>query len=102
MATGGPQDKSVGQHYGQGKGPGMGMGEYKRSVDLAGTASYAPSGFSDPSLSLQYQVLGFESGTTALYFNTSIKFPIADPSNGFGTGAWDMGIGGSVSQRFDT
>ncbi|WP_372634464.1 hypothetical protein [Fodinibius sp.] len=100
IPTGGPQHESVGQHYG--RRTGQGMGGRRKPVDLADTASYTQSGFSDPSLSLQYQVLGSESGATALYFTTSIKFPLADPANGFGTGAWDASIGSSVSRRFDT
>ncbi len=101
IPTGGPQHESVGQHYGQRSGPGMGGGR-RQNIDLVDTASYTQSGFSDPSLSLQYQVLGYESGITALYLNTSIKFPLADPANGFGTGAWDTGIGSSISRRFGT
>jgi len=76
-------------------------GSRRQHIDLVDTVSYTQSGFSDPSLSMQYQVLGYESGATALYLNTSIKFPLADPENGFGTGAWDMGVGSSISQHFD-
>lgn len=101
IPTGGPQHESVGQHYGHRSGPGMGGG-HRQHIDLVDTASYIQSAFSDPSLFLQYQALGFESGKTALYINTSIKLPFADPVNGFGTGAWDMGVGGSLSKRFDT
>lgn len=101
IPTGGPQHESVGQHYGQRSGPGMGGG-HRQHIDLVDTASYTQSAFSDPSISLQYQLLGYESGATALYLDTSIKFPFANPSNGFGTGAWDMGIGSSISRRFGT
>ncbi|GAA5520200.1 hypothetical protein Asal01_00131 [Fodinibius salicampi] len=101
IPTGGPQHESVGQHYGRGTDQNM-RGGRRQHIDLVDTASYTQSGFSDPSLFLQYQALGFESGTTALYINTSIKFPFADPVNGFGTGAWDMGVGGSLSRRFNT
>lgn len=103
IPTGGPQHESVGQHYTRGSGSGQGKGEGRRQqIDLADTSSYTQSGFSDPSLSLQYQVVGSGTGPAALYLNTSVKFPLADPSNGFGTGAWDMGFGGSISRRFDT
>lgn len=94
IPTGGPQNESVKHHQ-----QGVSMGR-KKNINLADTASYTQSGFSDPSLSVGYKLLGSEYGATSLYVSTSFKFPFTDPANGFGTGAWDLGLGSTLSRRF--
>lgn len=98
IPTGGPQNESVRQH----NGPRQDMEGQRRHINLTDTVSYAQSGFGDPSLSLGYKLFGSDFDKTLLHINASIKFPFADPEKGFGTGAWDIGIGGSVSHRFNT
>lgn len=100
IPTGGPQHGSVGQH--SGRGPGQGMGRMDRQITLPDTVSYTHSGLSDPSVSAGYRLYGSHDGTTVIHLNTSVKFPLADPVRGFGTGAWDAGMGSSVSQRLGT
>lgn len=100
IPTGGPQSESVGQHTRQGMG--QGMGGRRQHIDLPDTASYNQSGFSDPSANMGYRIIGKDYGTTSVKLNASLKFPLADPTRGFGTGEWDVGWGGSVSQRINT
>lgn len=95
IPTGGPQNESVRHH----NGPRQDMEGQRRHINLTDTVSYAQSGFGDPSLSLGYKLYGSDLNKTTLYINTSVKFPFADPKKGFGTGAWDMGFGSSISRR---
>lgn len=74
----------------------------RHQIDLQDTVSYRHSSFSDPSLGAVWRIFSSESGYTMLNLNGSVKFPLADPQTGFGTGGWDVGAGMSVFQRINT
>lgn len=102
IPTGGPQHGAVRQQGSEGPGSGQGMGGRRHNVVLPDTASYRQYGFSDPIASASYRVYNPPGGKTSVQFNASVKFPVADPDRGFGTGTWDAGLGGSVSQRLNS
>lgn len=94
LATGGPSSGSV---SGRG-GDGMGKG---RRIDPGDTdtISYTQASFGDPNISGTFRIFTSETRRTSLQGNINVKFPLADPSKGFGTGAWDFGAGFSFAQR---
>jgi hypothetical protein len=98
LPTGGPRSGQVSK----GKGQGAGNGKGKRNIDLgsADTLNYTKTSFSDPSLMVNATVFTSERGRTIISSSVGVKFPIANPNAGFGTGEWDIGAGLSWSQRF--
>lgn len=98
IPTGGPQNGIIGQHGGQGPGHGA-EGRGRRNIELADTAVYSQAGFSDPTVNAGYTLYTSPKGRTGLYINGSLKFPLANPARGFGTGSWDFGMGSSITQR---
>ncbi|MGM0589055.1 MAG: hypothetical protein ACQETE_11605 [Bacteroidota bacterium] len=83
----------------QQKGSGRGG---RKTIELPDTVSYTQAGFSDPSMNMGIQLWSSTGGRTLLNLNTTIKFPLTDPNNGFGTGKWDFGAGASIMQRLGT
>lgn len=55
--------------------------------------------FGDPGLNATYRIYDSWTGNTSLQLNGSVKIPLTNPNYGFGTGAWDFGIGLSGMQR---
>ncbi|MGK7369604.1 MAG: hypothetical protein ACNS64_05270 [Candidatus Halalkalibacterium sp. M3_1C_030] len=94
LATGGPGSGTLGSggRGGMGKGHRIDPGE-------ADTINYSEASFGDPNISASIRLFTSQSRRTSLQGNLDIKFPLADPSNGFGTGAWDFGSGLSLGQR---
>lgn len=97
LPTGGPKSGMVPNGHGRGSG-GQGM----RKIDLgsADTLNYTQTSFGDPSLMISVPLFTSSNKTSIINSNWGVKFPLADPSKGFGTGAWDIGGGLSWSQRF--
>ncbi len=98
LATGGPGSGTVSGRGSEGMGMGTGKG---RKVDPgdADTVSYTRASFGDPNISGTFRIFTSQDRRTSLQASASVKFPLADPSNGFGTGAWDFGSGLSFAQR---
>lgn len=96
IPTGGTQHGEVKQ---SGRQAGQGSGRGKNRITLIDTTSYRQSGFSDPTVSASFTLLSNRTHGTILTLNGSMKIPFADPANGFGTGAWDGGLGISISKR---
>ncbi|MBD3616319.1 MAG: hypothetical protein HUJ22_07080 [Gracilimonas sp.] len=90
IATGGPQHGIVSEGAGKGR-----KGRHD-SINIPDTASYIQSGFSDPSVSLSYDVFESYNRHTILSVTGVAKVPFANPEMGFGTGAWDLSLGGSA------
>jgi len=116
LPTGGPQHSGLRDSTGRRPGRGrMGMmktttgssgyltqaGGDEDPVPLPDTTSYTQSSFGDPNLYVNLKLFSSNSGSTTIRLNSGIKLPFADPNSGFGTGEWDIGLGGSVSQRID-
>jgi len=95
IPTGGTQNGEVTQSGRQG---GQGGGRGRNSVTLIDTTAYKQAGFSDPTVSASLTIVSNSYRRTTLTLNSQIKIPFANPSNGFGTGAWDGGIGASFSK----
>lgn len=126
IPTGGPEHKVVRDSSGRGPGPGGGNGgggggggrgklmvetgegsvglqaDSQTNVVLPDTSSYTQSSFGDPTLYANLKLYSSLSGTTTIRLNSALKFPLADPSSGFGTGEWDYGIGVSASRRISS
>jgi len=111
IPTGGPQNGMV-SDMGKGRGKGKGgqgqtrgmasVSTVDEAVPLADTVSYNKYGFSDPNLYLSVRLSPDRATATSLYLNAGVKIPFANPETGFGTGAWDLGAGLSLTQRFGT
>lgn len=114
LPTGGPQHgglrDSTGRRPGRGGRTGMmkstaGMdyqaqiGNQDEPIPLPDTASFTQSSFGDPNIYVNLKLFTSGAGSTSIQLNSGLKFPLADPNSGFGTGKWDYGLGGSVSQR---
>lgn len=97
IPTGGTQSGEV-RRAGYGSHIGSGSGRISR-LTMKDTTSYRLSGFIDPVLTSGYRIFSGQQGKTFMYVNANLKIPISGPSVGFGTGAWDMGLGLSASQR---
>lgn len=98
IPSGGPQHGSVG---GGGKGPG-GSGRGRRSgetIALPDTISYADVGIGDPFARVDLTLISGGRFWPGVQVAASAKAPIADVDRGFGTGAWDAGLGVSLSKR---
>lgn len=118
IPTGGPEHKVVRDSTGKGSGGGKGGGggPMKASIDganyvyqeqmqdqdhvtLPDTSAYTQASFGDPSIYANLKLYSSLSGATSIRLNSGLKFPLADPNSGFGTGQWDYGLGLSASQR---
>jgi hypothetical protein len=95
IPTGGTQSgevKQAGRHAGQGSG------KRGNNITLIDTTSYNQAGFSDPTISASLTILSNLRKRTIISLNSQLKIPVANPSSGFGTGAWDGGVGASFSK----
>jgi|AntRauTorcE11897_2_1112592.scaffolds.fasta_scaffold00104_12 hypothetical protein len=90
IATGGPQHGIVSQRIGKG---GKGQGN---TISISDTVSYTQSGFSDPNVSLRYEVFTSNNNHTILSITGAVKIPFTRPEIGFGTGEWDFSLGSSA------
>lgn len=114
LPTGGPEHKTVrdssARRGSKGQGGNQNMMSTTSSTDnpyrlqeedviMNDTSSYTQSSFGDPNLYTNVRLYFSDTGETALWLNTGIKFPFADANSGFGTGEWDYGVGISASQR---
>lgn len=80
---------------------GRGTGQGRRTITLPVTqegVAYA-TGVGDPLVRADVEFVTDRGSRPSLRINASAKFPLADPDNGFGTGAWDYGGGVSLSKR---
>ncbi len=111
LPTGGPQHGTVGSGgQGSGHGPGGGGGGSghrdmfvdtgdSQSIPLPDTVSYTEVGFGDPTVNGGLLLLEESGRWPSFRVNGSVKLPMADVDRGFGTGAWDGGIGANLSKR---
>lgn len=99
IPTGGPQHGMV--SGGGRRGMGMSGGQGGHQINIPDTASYSKSSFSDPTVSVGVPILTIShiNTSTSLKLTGNLKIPMADPSQGFGTGEWDGGLGTAFSQR---
>lgn len=95
IPTGGTQQGEVKQTGRQG---GHGSGQRNETIALIDTTSYNQSGFSDPTIAASFTLLSDRYHRVIVSLNSQVKIPAASPSKGFGTGAWDAGIGASFSK----
>lgn len=94
IATGGPVNERVGRE-------GTGNRREGRRIDpgAADTISYSSASFGDPNLSGNVKLFESNRQRTSVNAGLNVKLPLADPTDGFGTGAWDFGAGVSLFQR---
>ena len=102
LPTGGMQHGKVGRQGSTGMMRQDTNRQRRHRVDLSDTTSYRTSSFSDPGINGAIFLYGRTGGSTSINLNTSIKIPMANPNNGFGTGAWDFGAGLSIFQSMRT
>jgi len=95
IPTGGTQSGEVTQ---AGRHAGQGTGKRNNSITLIDSTSYNQAGFSDPTISASWTILSNLRKRTIISLNSQLKIPAANPSSGFGTGAWDGSVGASFSK----
>ncbi|HKL87569.1 MAG TPA: hypothetical protein VJ884_01095 [Salinibacter sp.] len=91
--SGGPQHGAVG-------GPGHGAQRGRRTpIALPDTGSYRTTGVGDPQVHVSYD-LRSQADTSQLRVQLlgAVKPPLANADAGFSTGAWDGGLGLSISR----
>lgn len=98
LPSGGPQNGAVGRgrtsaEGQQGQGPGA-----RRPIALPDTVSVPDVGVGDPTLSADLTLVSAGPGRPGVQVTGRLKVPVADVDRGFGTGAWDAGLGVSISQ----
>ena len=95
--SGGPQHGTVG---GNGHGGGGQRGR-RTPIALPDTGSYRSTGVGDPQIQASYdlRVLS-DTSRFQVQVTGTVKPPLADADAGFSTGAWDGGLGLSVSRAF--
>ena len=87
-----------GQGDGNGQGHGNGHAAGKQPVVLVDTTSYSDVGLGDPMVHTDVMLLRDQGPWPTLRLVAGIKLPLADVDRGFGTGAWDVGGGVSLSK----
>lgn len=90
--SGGPLHQTVGRER---------RGETRRNrrlpVALSDTVGYRTTGWGDPQFRALVNLTHPDSLGLSVQVTTALKPPLADVEEGFGTGAWDAGVGLSVS-----
>ena len=118
IPTGGPDHKAVRDSSNQRRGHGSGGkgGQSKlissensmygfmqmrdgNEVVVTDTVNYNKASFADPNLYANLKLYTSKTGSSTIRLNTALKIPMADPTDGYGTGEWDYGAGVSFSQR---
>ena len=99
VPSGGPQHAAVGRRSRPDDGMGTGRRRGRATIALPDTATYTDIGIGDPSLRADLTLLHGLDGRPGLQLTGSLKAPLADIDRGFGTGAWDGGLGAVLSQR---
>lgn len=94
LPTGGSASGHVGTSRGRGHG---GTGT---PIALPDTSLDTSAGLGDPSLLASVEVLSERSGRPSVRLVGSVKAPLTDPDDGFGTGAWDAGAGLALAKTF--
>ena len=92
--SGGPQHGAVGGSH---RGPQRGR---RSPIALPDTASVRTAGLGDPQLRASIDVLQPEGPGLTVQVTGMLKPPLADADEGFSTGAWDGGVGLSLSHPF--
>ncbi|RJP79241.1 MAG: hypothetical protein C4524_05620 [Candidatus Zixiibacteriota bacterium] len=67
-----------------------------RHVTLPDTAQYDRIGLADPTLHGEWEVVSPQGARPFIRVTGDLKAPLADPDQGFGTGAWDAAAGVSL------
>lgn len=68
-------------------------------VVLQDTTQYEEVGVGDPTFRAEVDLLPPGAGVWSVALGGEVKVPLADPDQGFGTGAWDGGVSLSVARR---
>lgn len=70
-----------------------------KKVVVSDTTSYESTGLGDPSIRATVTAIREGAGRPGVQAAFGVKIPIADVERGFGTGAWDVGAGVSLSKK---
>lgn len=93
--SGGPQHGAVG---GNGRGAQRGR---RTPIALPDTGSYRTTGVGDPQIHASFDLrVPSDTSRFRIQLIGAVKPPLADADAGFGTGAWDGGLGLSLSRSF--
>lgn len=105
LPTGGPNNGRVNRSdsgdSGMGAGSGRGQGG-KVDPGSADSVSYNQTAVGDPTLNVSVPLIQEPYRKLSLFLDAGLKFPLADPASGYGSGAWDAGAGLTLIYRLDS
>ena len=78
----------------------VGKATRRNKIALEDSTNYEEIGLGDPFVSGMLNLLEERGAIPGLSFTTGVKIPMASADQGFGTGEWDYGFGGSLSKSF--
>ena len=76
----------------------VGKATRRNKITLVDSTNYEKIGLGDPLISGTFNLLRESGVIPGLDFTLGIKVPMASANQGFGTGEWDYGFGGSLSK----
>ncbi len=92
VPSGGAHQAMVGQRAG------FGMGMHEGAVSLPDSGVSTHMGLGDPLLSLDVEIARASGAPPAVRLTAAAKPPLAGVERGFGTGAWDYGVGAGLAR----
>lgn len=104
VPSGGPEHAMVGEQIRQrrqgGGGPQAGPQGARMTtvVTVPDTGTYSETGFGDPMLGGDLQLLAESASRPSISLTAGVKAPMASTANGFSTGKWDYGAGLGVAR----
>lgn len=94
VPSGGPYNGTVGQH---GSSGGMMSGG---TMTMPDSGDYAHASLGDPLAGASFEAVRESAGRPSVRLTLAFKAPLASPTRGFGTGAWDGSAGLSLAKSF--
>lgn len=94
VPSGGPYNGAVGEHT---SGGGMMSGG---TMTMPDSGQYAHASLGDPLAGASFEAVRESTGRPSVRLTLAVKAPLANPTRGFGTGAWDGSAGLSLAKSF--
>jgi hypothetical protein len=100
VPSGGAQGGEVTRQIGKKGGAGGTHGRTIVTLPVPEEGLAYQVGIGDPLVRADVELVSDHGARPAVRFSASSKIPVADPDDGFGTGAWDYGAGLSLAKQF--
>lgn len=100
VPSGGAQSGEVTRQIGKKGGTGGTHGRTVVTLPVPEEGLAYQAGIGDPLVRAEVELVSDHGTRPSVRLSASSKIPVADPDDGFGTGAWDYGAGVSLAKRF--